>query len=417
VLAADVGMEFVTGQLDPQDGETIAHLNLHEPRSMKELYRLYGEMRAKCPVAHSDQFGGHYIVTDYEEIRRIGKDPETFSSARGVFMPQLGGELLPPVDVDPPDHTFWRGIAMEELSVSGVRNYEAGILRDVTALIDGFVERGACDLVEDFAAKLPVMTICDVIGVDPQDSDEVVALTAGLEEGMSDPENRLPQVVADAKTFISRLLEERRREPREDMLTRLANDDFDGRRLRSDDLWGFLLGLLAAGNETTISAMSSLLLHIASEPTVRDRLIGDPRLIKAAIEETVRLDSPLHVFSRTPTRDVTIKGVGIPAGCPVVVNYAGANRDPAVFEDPDRLDLDRGSNPHLGFGFGLHRCVGAPLARADIRIAVEQVLRRIPDVAISVEVDSIAPTLLGGQVASIHSLPVRFTPGRPSRSV
>jgi cytochrome P450 len=377
---------------------------------MSEIYRLYAEMREKCPVAHSDQFGGHYVITDYDEIRRVAKDWETFSSAKGVFMPQLGGDLLPPVDVDPPDHTFWRALAMKELSVSGVRRYEPGMLRDVTELIDGFQDRGECDLVADFAAQLPVMTISEVIGVEDEDSDTVVALTHGLEEAMSDPDGQLPMVVAEAKTFISELLSQRREEPREDLLTRLAVQEFGGRRLEPDEVWGFVLGLLAAGNETTISALSSLLFHISSDSSVRERLIAEPKLIRAAIEETVRLNSPLHVFSRTPTRDVTIKQTEVPSGCPVVLNYAGANRDPRVFPDPDRLVLDRGSNPHVGFGFGLHRCVGAPLARASMRIAVEQVLQRMPDLRLAEPAESMQAELLGGQVASISTLPVRFTP-------
>ena len=388
--------------------EEARHFNHHQEPSVEHAYKLYDAMLSRCPVNHSDAFGGFYILNKYTDVRAAAKDWETFSSAQGVFMPRLD-EKFPMIESDPPDHTWFRSMLKDEFSVAGVRRFEEPLQRSCVQLVEAFVERGECEIVAELCEPLPVMAICHVVGIEDQFVPTIRPIAINLFAAMKDP-SLFMGAFGEFAAFATEQIEMRRARSQDDLLTRLATQEFDGRRLPDDKLIMTLIGMLIAGHHTTSSAMSSVFRHIASDAVVRDRLRKDPRLVRTATEETIRLDSPGHFFFRETTTDVQVGDVTIPAECPVALNWAGANIDPDVFDNPLEFRLDRTPNPHFGFGHGLHTCVGAPLSRSEIRLAVEYVLERLPDIELAVPADSLTYRFVGGNLAVLEELPVRFTP-------
>lgn len=399
--------------LTAQDAEAIAHYSHTDGPPIREAYRLYGEMRTHCPVAHSDRLGGFYMLSTYADVRAAAKDWQTFSSAQGAFLP-TSPSRVPPLEFDPPEHTFWRELLTDSLGVNAVRRYEDAIRTDVNRVLDGFAAKGSCEFLTEFALILPCNTIAMVLGI-PDRASEVRPLTEAFIEGTGQTSS-LNQAVAPFNPLRALLEEEfeaRRREPRDDMLSYLAHQERDGRPLEvDDDMWLFLVSLIVAGNLTTVTTMTSLVFHIATRRDVREALQENPSLIPRAIEETVRLHTPSHMFRRVTTREVAVRGVTIPAHCQVALMYASANRDADQFDEPESFRLDRGSNPHLGFGIGIHRCPGAPLARLEVRIAVEELLRRLPDVTLDMPPDQFEHHIAGAGTGEVSALALRFTPER-----
>ena len=372
--------------------------------SLMDLYRDAHEQR--CPVLHSTAHGGYYMVTSHADIREAASDWETFSSANGVTLPRFPIRNVA-IEHDPPEHTYWRGVFGEILSPGGIRRAQASILEDVTTVFDALAPRGEAELVTDVAKIIPGNVICRLLGItDPARVTVGCRLGVGLAEAVFDPALAGPAFGAFAE-FVMGEIGSRRQHPQDDFLSRVANSDINGRRLTDDDIMGLCTGFFIAGHETTTSGMSALFYEIATNSELRDRLTAEPALISRAAEEALRLQSPLHGFFRTNTRDVEVGGTSIPAGSEVWLNYQAGNRDPDVFPHPDVFDLDRRPNPHLAFGHGIHTCVGAPLARLELRIVTEQLLRRLPDLR-----STGAPKKLrrgGFNIVGIAAVPVTFT--------
>lgn len=388
----------------------IGHYNHHESPSVRHSYDLYDAMMAGCPVARSEAFGGFYILNKHNDVRSAAKNSQTFSSAKGVFMPRLDLRF-PIIDMDPPESTWWRNLIKDELSVAGVRRFEEPLHGDCVRLVEAVVERGECDIVADLCEPLPVMAICHLLGIDEEHVPLVRPIAIDLFNAMKDPA-LFTAAFNEFAAFATKQIELRRNRPRDDLLTRVATEEFEGRRCPDDQLLVFLVGLLTAGHHTTTSAMSSVFLHIASDAIVRDRLRQEPRLVRTATEEAIRLHTPLHLFFRDTTEDVRVGDQTIPAQCPVALNFAAANVDPDAFDHPKEFRLDRSPNPHLGFGYGPHTCVGAPLSRTEIRLGVEYVLDRLPDIQLAVPAESLRYEFAGGNLALLEELPVRYTPSR-----
>jgi cytochrome P450 len=388
--------------------EKLAHYDHHSVGRVQDSYDLYDDAIAQCPVSHSDALGGFWMITDYQGVRAAAKAWEAFSSADGVFLPRLDVRF-PIIDQDPPDSTWWRNTIKNELSVSGTRKHEDGLRAATIRLIEAFQGEGEVDLVEVLCEPLPVMAVCQLLGVDDDRVPAVRPIAMDLFAAMGDP-----SLFMDAfnrfGVFATQEIELRRANPRDDLLTRLCTQEWEGRKLPDDGLLVFLVGLLTAGHHTTTSAMASTFLHVLGDTTLRDRVIADPRLVRTATEEAIRLKTPLHMQFRQSTEDKEVSGTTIPAGCPVGLNFAAANRDPSVFDEPHEFRLDRTPNPHVGFGFGPHTCLGAPLSRLEINLALSEVLQRLPDMELAVDPASLEYEFVGGNLALIEKLPVKFTP-------
>jgi cytochrome P450 len=392
---------------DRYSTEAICHYNLHdeEGTAQEDIYRLYANMREHCPVSYSDQNDGHYTVADYQNIRTGLQDWQTFSSAKGIMTPRFNAQLTL-IEMDPPDAKFWRNLIQRDLTEKAVQKYEQSIREDVDLLIDGFIDKGSCDLVKDLAEQLPVLVVGTVIGARNR-GPELRALTLETTASQADPD-RIAELAAEFHKIISEEIGLRMENPRDDFLTRLGHTEVDGKPLPFTELLYFIQVLLLAGNTTTVSALSALMKHALGDPELCATLMADETKLDAAIDESLRITPPLLHFARTTTREVAVGDQTIPADTSVVYVYASGNMDPDEFPNPEEFRLDRPANRHLSFGYGIHRCVGAHLAKLEIRIAMQQIFRRLPNVKSDLPISDIVARVHGGNEMKIASLPVHF---------
>lgn len=395
-----------SGSIDPEVAEHFRTFN-HYETTPAEMDRLYQDAHAKCPVVHSEEYGGFYFLTKYADVKQAAKDWRTFSSASGVFYPPLPFRL-PAIEYDPPDHKWWRDLLIEVTNLANYRTYNDRLNEHVDALIDGFASRGTADLVSEYASVLPVIAICEMIGITEREKmEQGTSIGLNLFKSFDDPEDARREM-GNFAGFCLAEVNARREAPREDFLTRVGTQEAGGRMMTDDEIASLLIAFLIAGHHNTSSAFASLLYHVTSKPAIRDRLIAEPDLVPKAVEEAVRIDTPQGHFFRTTTTEATMSGTTIPEGCPVGLSYAAANRDEETFEDALMFSVDRPKNPHLGFGHGIHTCPGAGLARTELRLGLTRLLERLPDVEYTGE--SFDMSWSAGSLKMIERLPVTFTP-------
>ncbi|MEJ2861737.1 cytochrome P450 [Actinomycetospora flava] len=373
---------------------------------------LFEEARSRCPVAHSDEHDGFHLLVDHDDVKAAMADHGTFSSEPQVLRPMLPRKPIPALEMDPPRHKPWRQLFNRAIKPNTVRELEPLVRGDVTRHIDAFVADGRTDLVPSLAEPVPAEAICRLVGVDDELVPEIRELAIAMFAAMGEPEE-FGRRQAQFGEITVREVHKRRAEPRDDYLTEVAHAEVEGRTLDDDDLVVLLAAFLGAGHHSTTSGISSLVYEVFSAPEILASVRADPSTIPAAVEEVLRLRPPFYGFFRRTTTTTTIAGTAIPAGDDVYVGWAAANRDPEVFADPASFRLDRGRNRHLAFGFGVHNCPGAALARMEMRVVLEELLRRTPD--LRVELDDPAWVFGGGDYAFLPALPVTFTPGTPSR--
>ena len=347
-------------------------------QDLREIYELYGRLRS-CPVSHSDAHGGFYWLSRYEDVRDAALDFKMFSSGlKGVRLPpHISSGRLPAIEMDPPEHGFWRRLYQEAITPAKLKAVVPRLEEIANGLIDRFAGAGECDLVEEFTRPLPALGICEMIGL----TGVSVARIHELADRFTRSEGAAQGAVMEQ--IGAQVLEEinaRREQPRDDYLTRIAHVEVDGRPISDGELATFMTAFFTAGHETTTSALGTLLLHVLPSADLRERMLADDKVLAAAIEEAVRISSPFQAMHRTTTEPVAMGDVTIPAEQTVRLCYGSANRDPDIFDRPDAFDPDRPFNTHLGFGFGRHVCLGAPLARQEMKIAFRQLLRRLPDI-------------------------------------
>jgi cholest-4-en-3-one 26-monooxygenase len=375
-------------------------------------------LRAESPV-HWNAMGedGFWSILRYKDVFDVSLDTKTFSAARaGVILRdhqpeeyELQKGLL--VNMDPPVHTKHRRLVSLGFSGKVIRNIEAHV-RDITReILDDVAPLGRCDFVDRVSAELPLQVIVEMVGVPKEDRRKVLEWTNKM-IAFDDPEYgaAAPEVgqIAAAELFMyaNELAEDRAKNPKDDLVSILMQAEVDGERLSRADFSSFFMLLLVAGNETTRNLISGGLLALIEHPEQRARLMADRALLPTAIEEMLRWVSPVNVFRRTATRDTEVGGQPISEGEKVALFYASANRDEAAFENPDTFDIGRTPNDHLAFGIGPHFCLGANLARLEIRVMFEELLRRLPDI----ELDGPAERLRSYFINGIKRMPVRFTP-------
>jgi cholest-4-en-3-one 26-monooxygenase len=412
-------------------------MTVDPPRALKDInladpdlfacgipYDAFRLLRAEAPVHWNEgtaEFPGFWSITRYDDIVAVSRDTATFSSARGITMmvdpenpsPASGpGKML--ITMDPPRHVRLRRLVSKGFTPRMVAQLEPHIRAITTGILDAVAARGACDFVTDVAARLPLAVICEMMGVPRPEWTRMFELT-NMVLGADDPEyqaeqgDRLATANQGQREMFGRfaaLLAERRRARREDLVSVLAEAEVDGERLTDEEILYFAYLLILAGNETTRNAISGGLLAFFEHPDQRARLAADPSLMPLAVEEIVRWTSPVLHMARSVTRDTELHGQPIRAGQKVILWYPSANRDETVFPDPDRFDVGRDPNEHIAFGIGEHFCLGAGLARLEIRVMFEELFRRLPDIAPAGPPERLRSTFIGG----IKHLPVRYTP-------
>lgn len=381
-------------------------------------HETFSHWRRTDPVhfIERDDGPGYWSVTTYDEVVAASGDAATFSSERGgVFMFELEEEILAQQNMlmlmmDPPRHTRYRLLVSRAFTPRNIRVLEESIVAAARSIVDSVVERGECDFVTDLAAELPLQVIVDIMGV-PQEDRHLIFDWSNTMIGADDPEfARDPSDAERAMTelfaYSHALAEERRKSPRDDILTSLTQADIDGDRLSDLEIDLFFLLLAVAGNETTRNLMANGMHALFQHPDQLARLRADLGLLDTAIEEMLRCACPVMYFARIATRDAELGGKDIAEGDRVALWYISANRDEAVFDDPHRFDVGRTPNPHIAFGGrGPHHCLGERLARTEIKALFTEVFTRIPDLELAGDV----PRLRSNFINGTKHMPVRFT--------
>jgi len=366
-----------------------------DPEFLADPYPTYHRLRAEDPVHHSPL--GFWVLTRYDDVVAMLRDPRLVKEPIAAFVAARFGAGLPPgfgqsmLDRDPPDHTRLRSLVSRAFTprvVEGLRPHIQAIVDD---LLDRAEDAGSMDLIEEFAYPLPVIVICEMLGVPVEDrgrfKDWSLDLARGLDAILLPPDSEIGQRSVAARHGLSEyfreLIAERRAAPREDLLSALIAAEEAGDTLSEHELLATCILLLVAGHETTVNLIGNGTLALLRHPDQLRRLRDNPGLIGSAVEELLRYDGPVQRTARIPSEDVTIGDRTIAKGEMVMPFIGAADRDPAQFPDPDRLDLGRADNRHIAFGWGVHFCLGAPLARVEGQIAIGTLVQRLPGLALA----------------------------------
>ncbi|AIJ21293.1 putative Camphor 5-monooxygenase [Amycolatopsis methanolica 239] len=378
-----------------------------DPEFIQNPFPVFRDLHQRCPVARSTKYDGFWVLSKYDDIRAATRNTNTFLSGAGVTIPHFGSPVpLIPLESDPPLHSSYRRILQREFSRGRMQELEGTIRLVATDLIDAFADRGEADFATELASPLPAVVIAQLMGFPKEDWEKFRVLTERMLEAAKaeDLETNF-EAALEYCIYLMNVLDERRAEPADDMLTRIVQAEVDGRPMGEDEALGMTLITIVAGHETTVGGIGSLLLYVGADPNVQRRLAADPTQIPLAVEEALRQGAPVQGIARTVSEDVCVRGRQLRKGDKVWLSYAAGNRDEEAFENPDVFDIDRSPNRHLGFGDGVHRCVGAPLAQAEMRIVLEEILKRIPGYRIT---DLDAVEFQGGQNRMVSKLPVHW---------
>jgi hypothetical protein len=370
--------------------------NPFEPEFHADPYPAYRRLRELDPVHQSPL--GFWVCTGYDDVLAVLRDERL---GREGFAPMLAAVYGSPEEHaalprsmlfrDPPDHTRLRGLVSRAFTPRVIEGMRPHIQEIVDGLLDRVASAGRMDLIEDLAYPLPVTVICEMLGVPVGDHASIRQWSADVARsldalGLAADRELIARGRAGRHAlgeYFRRLLPERRRQPRDDLLSALIAAEEQGDRLTEGELLSTCVLLFIAGHETTVNLIGNGVLALLRHPEELRRLQADPSLIGSAVEELLRYDSPVQRTARVANVPVEIGGRAIEAGALVVAAIGAANRDPAHFPDPDRLDVGRRENRHLSFGHGIHFCLGAPLARVEAQIAVGTLLRRMPRLALA----------------------------------
>jgi cytochrome P450 len=368
--------------------------------STSDPFPEYARMRERGHV-HRPRTGGSWVVCGHAEVESVLRDPRTFSSEIGGG--QMGGVGNSMIMKDPPEHTRLRNIVSKAFTPRTIAELEPRIREITVGLLDRIVPGEEFEIVDAFAIPLPITVIAEMLGVDPADRADFKRWSNAIIGTVPMAPVKLRDEFGD---YFGRVLDERRRDPRDDLISRLVNIT-DGEALTVDELLSFVMLLLVAGNETTTNLIGLATLYLSRHPDQRDALVEDPRRIANAVEEILRYDGPVHIVPpRIVTQDTTIGGVDIARGHWITAMLGAANRDPSRFGDPDNFDITRpDASAHVTFGAGIHFCLGAPLARLEGRIALEELLERAPRFRLA-EPESPIAFAAGSFLRTIQRLPI-----------
>jgi hypothetical protein len=391
-------------------------LDFLDPDFLADPYPVYHRLRAEDPVHHHPF--GFYVLTRYDDVAAFLRDPRFGKSGyQALFESRFGGGAdaswlaLSMLFRDPPDHTRLRALVGKAFTPRVVETLRPRVQTIVDRLLDRAAGAGRMEVIADLAYPLPVTVISELLGVPATEADVVRGWSLDLARALDaialpvDPEviERGRRATGDMVDYFRRLAEARRRQPGPDLLSGLVEAEEAGDRLTERELLATCVLLYVAGHETTVNLIGNGLLALLRHPEERRRLRDNPALVSGAIEELLRFDGPVQRTGRMATCDAEIGGVAIPAGSLVLGFLGAANRDPAHFAEPDRLDVARDEPRHLAFGSGIHYCLGAPLARLEAQVAIGTLLGRFPGLTLAVERPAWRPS---STLRGLEALPV-----------
>lgn len=379
-----------------------------DPGWVADPYPIWDDLRRRCPVAHSDRYGGVWLPTRYDDVAEIALDPELFSSRAVIVsnrkppveMAPVGA--VPPISSDPPYHHEARKLLQPAFSPGSVKAYEPATTAFCHELIDGFGDRSVIDAAAEYAQHIPMRVIADMLGLPREDGERFARFVHNALEEVNSPTEARIAGFQELFGYLRTQVEEHLIHPRQDLISFLIDAHTSDGHTDLPRVAGSIALLLIAGIDTTWSAIGASLWHLATHPDDRRALAADPSLMVPAVEELLRVYAPV-TMARLVTRDVDWHGCPMRADDWILLSFPAANRDPEQFDQAAEVVLDRPNNRHAAFGIGAHRCLGAHLARMEIRVALGAWLSRIPDFTLA---DLDAVRWSGGQIRGPRALPI-----------
>jgi len=375
--------------------------DLTDPTVIDEPYEYFGELRETNPLYKNETWGG-WIVTRYEDVRQCLQDDEHLSVEveanrlrdSSLEIPRTK-EMFPKwiIYLDPPEHSKLRRIIGEAFNPEMVSNQRTEVEQVTKSLVENMSDQrpGEVDFIDEFAHPLPVQVISKIMGFPLEDGDNLggwskdIGLTLFHYYDADDRHRRTEEAIGAFTDYLEEIVRERRKNPRDDLISYLNEAEADGERLTEDEVVATAVLLLFAGHETTTKLLANGMLELIRHPQQMELLRNDPSLAPQAVEEILRYQGTSKSLTRGVVKDFELRGKQIKEGERVLLSQAAANRDPRKFDDPDTFDITRGSMEHLGFGHGTHHCLGAPLARLEARIAFSELVRAFPDVELAAD--------------------------------
>lgn len=389
------------------------HFDYLDPALPHALHPTLARMRQQCPITHSDARGGYWVLTKYDDVVRTAQDWETFSSSLGVTIPhhEIATPSIPE-HIDPPLQRVYKKVLSAHLSPTVVREYQDRTREIANTLLDDFAEAGECEFMSAFAQPFPALAFFELVLGAPEDQ---IPHLAHLSEVVSTPGHPEYAESWDAFTdWIGDFVEDRKKSPpRGDIVEAIVNAEIEGRPVADAEIRGMIMLIILGGLETTAGVLGHVMMRFADDPTLPKLLREEPDRIPAALEELLRLDGSFVSIGRTTRHETTLGGCPVGEREKVLMWWASANRDEAVFANPDAFDLERPHYRHLAFGVGPHRCVGSNLARLNLRVALRELTQRLADIELAVEPDQIPFHQAFNRTP--RTLPIRFAPA-PKRS-
>jgi cytochrome P450 family 142 subfamily A polypeptide 1 len=371
----------------------------------------YEWMRRHEPVFF-DAKNGVWGLASYDAVIAASKDPTTFSSAGGIRPDS--GPIPMMIDMDDPAHWARRKLVNKGFTPKRVRDSEQKIRRVCDAIIDEVCERGECDFVRDIAAPLPMVMIGDMLGVPPEDRDDLLRWSDDMVSAQSgnasdEQYTKAMEAMEGYTAFCTHAIRERQQQPTDDLMSVLVHAEVDGDRLDPDEVIHESLLILVGGDETTRHVVSGGMEQLLLHPDQRQQLLADRSGIPVAVEEMLRWVSPIKNMCRTVTADTTFMGRELRGGEKCMLLYESANRDESRFAAPHRFDVTRQPNEHVAFGFGAHYCLGQALARLELNVMFERLLERLPDLELAADAATL-PRRRANFISGLEAMPVRFSP-------
>jgi cytochrome P450 len=372
----------MTDTTEGRADDTGILIGLFEPGVADDPHPVYERLRSRCPVARGD-LAGHPVamISSYEDVQWALRHPEAFSSVTGL---ELGDQPMIPLEVDPPLHTDYRRVLNPRFTPKAIAPLEGEVRRLVRELLDGFAGRGTCDFHAELATPLPSGIFLALLGLPLDDLPQFLrwrddTIRPDVEPGDVEGAHRIRKEAGRAiSDYFRDAIAERRGRPDNSLLSLIVHTDFGGRPFTEDELLGMSHLLFIGGLDTVTATLDCMVAYLVTHPDRRRELVEDPSLIPAAVEELLRFLTPVMLIPRAAAKDISLRGVDIRAGDGVTLVLGAANVDDAAFGDTD-VDFHREPNKHVAFGGGHHLCLGAHLARLELRVALEELHARIPD--------------------------------------
>jgi len=383
-----------------------------DPQWVNDPYPIWEDLRGRCPVAHTERFGGAWFPATHEGVSAVAKDTEHFTSRQVIIsytrptdedLPAPIG-LAPPITSDPPFHVDARRLILPAFAPGPINALEPAIRELCNRLLDNLGDHEIVNAGEEYAQFIPPAVIAKMLGFPPEDEDffrEIIHNIIGSADNQDEAEGERLQ--AQTEAYFDKQIQDHIDNPRDDLTTYLLNVELGGQKLQHDHVRGTMILILVAGIDTTWSAIGASIWHLAQNPADLARLVNEPDLMPVAIEEFLRYYAPV-TMGRMVKEDFDFNGCPMKKDDWVLLGFPAANRDPAAFKDADKFIIDREENRHVAFGLGIHRCAGSNLARLELRIAIEEFIKRYPKFELA---NPEGVTWAPGQVRGPRNLPVK----------